>query len=313
MKLFLPNKKFALLLALTIGGRVLAGETTNAVAPVTARDFYNAGTKLLAATNFAEAERMFESSLATQDERIQPPALYNLGHARFAEGAELLKKGPDTPKTLAQGNEAAADGENAIRSVQSALAGNDLSRMIAAYIEGRGARRELRAAEKAVKAAMESYGKTLAAWQRAADDFKSAAELNPSDRNAMHNAKVVQQNIAKLVDSLRKMQAMMGALGRQRQDLGKMLGKLKGRIPAPDAPPGGAGDGDEDDDGSGVQPDSLRGKEENAGREGEQMQVPLSPDQAARILNGIPLDGSRRLPMSDKQGGKPKDKNGRNW
>jgi len=313
MKLFSPNKKFALLIALVVGGQAWAGETTNAVAPVTARDFYNAGTKLLAATNFAEAERMFESSLATQDERIQPPALYNLGHARFAEGAELLKKGPDTPKTLAQGNEAAADGENAIRSVQSALAGNDLSRMIAAYIEGRGARRELRAAEKAVKAAMESYGKTLAAWQRAADDFKSAAELNPSDRNAMHNAKVVQQNIAKLVDSLRKMQAMMGALGRQRQDLGKMLGKLKGRIPAPDAPPGGAGDGDEDDDGSGVQPDSLRGKEENAGREGEQMQVPLSPDQAARILNGIPLDGSRRLPMSDKQGGKPKDKNGRNW
>jgi hypothetical protein len=185
--------------------------------------------------------------------------------------------------------------------------------MISAYIEGRGARRELHAAEKAVQAAMEIFGKTLTKWQRAAEDFKSAAELNPSDTNAAHNAEVVNQNIAMLVDTLQKMQAMAGKIAGQKQQLGQLLGKLKGRIPAQDAPPGGPGDGDEDDDGSGVQPDSLQGKEEKAGRDGQQMQIPLSPDQAGRILNGIPLDGSRRLPMSDKQGGKQKDKNGRNW
>jgi hypothetical protein len=92
-----------------------------------------------------------------------------------------------------------------------------------------------------------------------------------------------------------------------------MLSRLKGQIPAPDAPPGGQGDDDDEDDGSGMQPDSLRGKEENAGRDGQQMQIPLSPDQASQILNGIPLDGSRRLPMTDQQGAKSKDKNGRNW
>ena len=41
---------------------------------------------------------MFQSALAAQDESIQPPALYNLGHVRFAAGGELLKKGPDAQK-----------------------------------------------------------------------------------------------------------------------------------------------------------------------------------------------------------------------
>ncbi len=311
MKMFLPQKKFALLIALTIGCRAWAGEATNAVVPVTARDFYNAGTELLAAKKYADAERMFQSSLAEQDERVQPPALYNLGHTRFAEGVELLKKGPDAQKALAQGDEATTAGASAVRSAESALAGNDLSRMITAYIEGRGARHKLNAAAKAVKAAMETYGKTLSKWQRAVDDFKSAAELNPANTNARHNAEVVDQDIAKLVDSLRKMQEMAGKIAGQKQQLGPLLSKLKGQIPAPDAPPGGPGDGDEDDDG-GVQPDSLQGKEENAGRDGQQMRIPLSPDQAGQILDGISLDGSRRLPMSDKPGAKPKDKHGLN-
>ena len=98
-------------------------------------------------------------------------------------------------------------------------------------------------------------------------------------------------------------------MSKQKLDLGKLLSKLKGQIPAPNAPPGAAGDDDEED----VKPDSLAGQKENASRNGDQMQVPLSPDQAGQILDGLSLDGSRRLPMSDKEGRPPKDKNGRNW
>jgi len=50
-----------------------------------------------------------------------------------------------------------------------------------------------------------------------------------------------------------------------------------------------------------------------AGREGDKMQLQLSPDQASQILNGLSLDGTRRLEMSDKQGAPPKDRKGRNW
>ena len=305
----LPAPALLIPMMLLLGQSVQASPETYFPAPVTARDFYNAGTKLLAGKKFGDAEKLFQSALAAQDERVQPPALFNLGHARFAEGDELLKKGPDAQKVSAQGSAALAAGEQAIRSAESALAENILDKLIAAYVEGRGARHELRTAEKAVSAALETYGKTLQKWQRAVDDFKGAAELNPADTNATRNAELVERRIAKLVDELRQMQEMAGAMGKQRQDLGKLLSNLKGQIPAPNAPPGSAGD-DEDED---VQPDSLAGQKENPSRSGDQMPMTLSPDLAGQILDGLSLDGTRRLPMGDKQSSPPKDKNGRNW
>ena len=295
----------------TTGFQALAGDGTNPIAPATGRDFYNAGTRLLAARKFADAERMFQAALAAQDDSVQPRALYNVGHTRFASGLDRLQQGPDAQKAAARGTAALAAGEHALRQSESALAENNVNRMIDAYLEGRGARRELREAQKAVEAAMESYGKTLEQWLRAANDFKSAAELNPADTNAAHNAEIVERGIAKLVDSVRKMQEMMGMMGRQKQDLGKMLAKLKGSIPAPNAPPGAAGDDDEDD--QGVRPESLAGQQESAGRQGDQLQAPLSPDQASQMLGGLGLDGTRRLEMSDRQGTPLKDRKGRNW
>jgi tetratricopeptide (TPR) repeat protein len=297
-----------LLLALVCQLSARANEATNF--PVTARGFYNAGTQAFAAKNFTEAERLFQSSLAAQDERVQPLALFNLGWTRFAAGLELLKNGPDAGKVVAQGNAALAVGEHAIGTAEAALAENQLDKMIAAYLEGRGARRELREAEKAVQAAMEAYGKTLTRWRRAADDFKGAAELNPADTNAVRNAAAVEQSIAKLVDSLRQMQQMAGKIGGQKEQLGRLLTKLKGQIPAPDAPPGSRGDEDEDEP---PQPDSLAGQKESGGREGDSTTMPLSPEQAGQILDGLGIDGGRPLPMTDKQGAKPKEKTGRNW
>ncbi len=298
--------------AFTPANPLRAGENPTNQPLVTARDFYNAGTRLLETNKFSEAEAMFLSALATQDERVQPRALFNLAHARFAEGVEFLKQGPEANQVLAQGSAAAALGDEAIRSAQSALADRDVERMVDAYIAGRGARRELRMAQKAVEAAMSVFGKTLTKWQRAADDFRSAAELNPADTNATHNAKVVDQNIARLIDTARQLQQLAAKMAGQQQQLSQLLLKLKGQIPAQNAPPGSTGDGDEDDDG-GVQPDSLKGKEENAGRVGERMPISLSPEEAGRLIDSISLDGSRRLPMTDQQGAKPRDKSGRNW
>jgi tetratricopeptide (TPR) repeat protein len=287
--------------------------TTNTVAPVTGRDFYNAGTQLLTEKKYAEAEKMFLSALAMQTEAIQPIALFNLGHARYAEGAELLKKGPDAQQVKTQGNALLAEGERVLVNGEAALAENNLEKMISSYLEGRGVQKELKRAEKVVQAAMETYGKTLAKWQRSADDFTGAAELNSADTNAQHNAELVRQDLAKLIDSLRQMQQMANAMGKQRQDLGKLLSKLKGQIPAPNAPPGSTGEEDDEEEGKEAKPGMLAGKEEKVGSEGQESATPLSPDQAGKILDGISVDGSRRLSMSDKQGTPPKDKNGRNW
>jgi hypothetical protein len=297
--------------------RALAEETTNSTvsasepALVSARDFYNAGTHLLTARKFAEAETLLDSALAAQDDRVQPPAMYNLGLTRFAEGLGFLQQGPDAAKASARGQAALTAGDHAIARAETALAGNDLDALVGAYLEGRGVRHELHEAEKAVRAAMETYGKTLQKWQRADDDFKGAAELNPADTNATRNAAATEQAIAKLIDSLRKMQGMMGAMDQKRQQLGQDLGKLKGRIPAPDAPPGAGGEGDDDD--NETTPGDLTGQKEGAAREGNQMEMQLSPEQAGQILDGLSLDGSRRLSMSDQQGSAPKDRKGRNW
>ena len=113
-------KKIALPIALLASWSGFAFAQTNAPPPVTARDFYNAGTRRLAATNNADAEKMFQSALAAQDESIQPPALYNLGHVRFAAGGELLKKGPDAQKIAVRSTAALAAGETAIRQSESA-------------------------------------------------------------------------------------------------------------------------------------------------------------------------------------------------
>lgn len=299
-----------LLFVLATNRCALADGTTNCPPPVTARDYYNAGTRLLDQGKFAESEGLLISALSAQNERIQPQALYNLGHARFADGAERLKNGPDAQKVSAQGSRALADAEKALAISETALAQNDLDRMIAAYIAGRGARHEVRGAQKAVQAAMETYGNTLRKWRRAADDFKGAAELNPANPNAARNAGIVEQNIARLVDSLRQMQSMNNQLGEKKQELGRMLSRLKGRIPAPNAPPGGFGDEDEDED---LQPSDLAGQEEGVSREGQEQVIPLSPDQAGQILDGLSPDAARRLPMSSQQTAKPKDKNGCNW
>ena len=309
MKPFATLKRLAPAFALIICCRALAGSETNAVAPVTARDFYNAGTRFLATNKFADAEKMFESALAAQDERLQPAALYNLGHVRFDLGADLLKKGPDAQKVAAQGSAVLAAGAEAIGAAQSALDQNDLSKMIAAYLAGRGVRHDLRDAEKAVQTAMETYGSTLRHWRRAADDFKSAAELNPADTNAARNAEIVEQGIAKLVDNLHKMQQMAAALASQHQQMNDVLSRLKGRIPKENMPPGAPGDDDDEDMQSGL----LAGQKENPSREGDQTQPQLSPDEAGQILDGLSLDGTRRLEMSDQQGAPPKDKKGRDW
>ncbi|MGA2245403.1 MAG: hypothetical protein ABSH48_10415 [Verrucomicrobiota bacterium] len=296
---------------LAAGLPAFARNSTNAVAPVTARGFYNAGTQLLADKKYAEAEKMFQAALAAQDDRVQTVALYNVGQTRFASGLERLKQGPDSQKVSGQGRSALTTGEAALRQSEAAVAGRDLDRMIAAYLAGRGARRQLRDAEKAVSAAMETYGKTLDQWLRARDDFKGAAELDRRDTNATHNAEIVDRGIAKLVDTLRQMQSLMGMMGQQRQDLGKMLSKLRGMIPAPDAPPGPGGDDDEDD--QGIKPESLAGQKETVGHQNEQTPVTLSPDQASEILKGLLLDGTRRLQMSEQEGAAPKDRKGRIW
>lgn len=277
--------------------------------PSTPREFYNAGTRELRDGKLREAEASLETALTSQDERLQPPALYNLGHVRFGLGLQELKKGPAGKPTVDRGQSATQAAADAARDADDALASDDVQRMVASYLRGRGARHELKAATRAVRTALKSYGSALEKWERSSGDFKSTVELNPKDADAQQNADTVDRYIARLVDSIREMEQLAAALGSKGDELKDKLRRLKGKIPAPDMPPGAAGDDDDDDEDmpQGQQP----GQKEGASKQGQEMT--LSPEQASWLLNGFKLDSEHRLPMGEQSTAQPKDRSGRTW
>ena len=276
--------------------------------PDTPREFYNAGTRQLGAGKLREAEASLQSTLDSQNQRLQPPALYNLGLVRFGQGVEQLKKGPAAKPTLERGHSAAQQADVALRQANEALGGNDLDKMVAAYMRGRGARKELKAATEAVRRALQMHGAVLTRWERSSGDFKSTLELKSADSDARHNAEVVDRCIAKLVDSVRELEQCANGMGNKSQQLGDALKQLKGRIPAPEMPPGAAGDEEEDED----QPKGPKlGQEEGPSKDGQEM--PMSPEQAGWLLDGYRLDSERRLPMGQLAPGQPKDRSRPTW
>ena len=297
-----------LFFALTTLGATPSAPAPEQAPPATPREFYDAGTRQLRAGKLREAEAALQTALESQNQRLQPPALYNLGLVRFGQGVEEYKKGPAARPTADRARASAQEADAALRQAEDALAGNDVQKMVAAYLRGRGARRELKAATQAVRRALQVYGATLSKWQRASGDFKSAAELNRADSDARANSEIVDRCIAKLVDSLHELQQIARGMGNKNQDLGDALKKLKGRIPAPDMPPGAAGDDDEDEE----QPLGPKpGQEEGPAKEGKE--TTLSPEQAGWILDAYRLDSERRLPMVQGAPAEPRDRSRPTW
>jgi len=303
----------AFTLLLLIVNAASAASSSNSVPaettpPSTPREFFNAGTEKLQEGKLREAEAFLESALSSQVERLQPATLYNLGHVRFQQGVEELKKGPSAEKASARGRRASALADQALNSVDDALAGDDTQKMVAAYLEGHGARKELKAAIAAVQRAMDSYGVVLRRWQRASGDFKSTVELNQSDADAQQNVEDVERCIAKLIDSLHEMEQQSQAMCQKNGELGQKLKKLRGRVPADNMPPGAPGD-DEDED---EQPQGPKpGQQEGPTKDGHEMM--LSPEQAGWLLDTFKLDSERRLPMNEGKPGKPSDRNRPTW
>ena len=276
------------------------------VPPASPREYFNAGTRQLSAGKLREAEASLETALVSQDQRLQPAALYNLGLVRFRQGVEELKKGPAAKPAVARGESATQQGDEALRQAEGALASNDMLRMVAAYMRGRGANKELKGAIEAVQRALKAHGSTLARWERSSGDLKSTLELNSADSDARYNAEIVDRCIAKLVDSIQEMQKCSNGMCNKNQLLSDALKKLKGRIPGPNMPPGDAGDEDEDQD---QQPQP--GQQEGPSKEGQEMT--LSQEQAGWLLDGYRLDSERRLPMGETTPAQPKERSRPTW
>jgi tetratricopeptide (TPR) repeat protein len=275
--------------------------------PSKPREFFNAGTRELNAGKLREAEAYFETALSSQNEQLQTPALYNLGHVRFDQGIEELKKGPSAQSANTLSRVAEQQGEEALQAADAALESNDVQKMVAAYLQGRGKKRELKAAQEAVLKALKAHGTTLAKWERASGDFKSALELDSRQADARHNADVVDRRIAQLVDAICQMKQQCGSCSGMCNKLGDKLKQLKGRIPSSQMPPGAGEDDEDEDQPLGPHPE----QKEVASKAGSEMT--LSPEQAGWLLEGYRLDSERRLPMVQSTTAEPKDRSRKTW
>jgi len=275
-------------------------------ASASARDLYNAGTRALTGRRWAAAESLLQAALAKQDDRLQPRTLYNLGAARFAAGAEELTQAPAA--SAAQAAAATRAGAAALETVQAALRETERQRLVDAYLRGRGAQRELRAARKAVARAMAVYGNTLARWRRALGDFEGAAELQPAAADAAQNAAALREAIARLVDSLREQQQQAGQMSAAAGALGEQMQQLRGKIPANALPPGAANGEDEE-----PEPGLLAGPSEPPVQSGQELDVRLAPDEASRLVDSLTGNGERLLPLGREGSNAPPLKVQKPW
>jgi len=298
----------AMLCALTLA-ELRAEEPAQPAAPETSPGQFNAGTRQLRDGKLAAAEALLQNAVAGQDARVQPRALYNLGWTRVAEGAEILKEGKDAKgrATVTHANNLTAAAGEAVRQIDEALSSANEQQMVAAYLRGGGVHREINAATKAVRQALAAQQQTLAKWQRAAGDFRSAAELSGADADATYNAEATERAIAALIDKLTQLQQAAARMAAAGKELGEKLQELKGKIPAPDMPPGAPGDDAEDENLPGLQP----GQQEGATKTGDEMKI--SPGEAEQMLNGYKLGGDHPLRWGDEGKKKPSNQTGKNW
>jgi Ca-activated chloride channel family protein len=305
----LPHATLILLLTgVLYTDTALSAATNDPPEPRNPREFYNAGTRQLNNTNLNQAESLLQTAVASNDPRVQPIALFNLGHTRFRQGVEALKEiaNGQVEKRTQVASQSIGD---VLVSGHNALDSNNMDAIIAAYRRGRGVRKELKSLTQAVKKALDTHSSVLLRWQRASGDFKSAFELDPSDTASKTNADLVDSNIAQLIDMLQREQNASMALKSGSEKLKRMMADLKKRLPE-DSEEGKDDGGDEEEENEKPK-EPKKGDQEAPGQEGKEKN--MDREEAMRLIESLKLDANRKLPMGMEQTGTPKDNNGRNW
>jgi len=307
----------AVLAAICVAGFAFGDDTDPDHLP-TPRQLYNEGTARLREGKLREAESRLQSAVATQDERVQVAALYNLGHVRFQDGEKDRTNAPASKPVREATDRATQWADDALRQIDAALPGSDVRQMVEAYKRGRGARKELKSAIEAVQKAMDAYGAVLTKWRRSSGDFHSAHELQPSNSDAQTNGELVDRAIAKLMDEMKQAMMMQGSgeMTEKREELRKKMAELKKKIPGDmqDQIKNPGGDEEEDEDGAGQRErkEPKPGQEEGPNKPGRE--IKMTAEDAARLLGMLKLDADRKLSIGGTdETSKPQNRKGRDW
>ena len=296
------------LLALTI----LAATPALAVQR-SARELYNEGAAKLVKGELREAETALREAAATNSENVQPLALYNLGHVRFAQGTETLKGEGNRQQLLGSADAACVVAEEAIRKGTPAAEGDDLQQIIGAYMEARAARKELRVSRDDTQRTIDLLGSALSRWRRSVGDFQSAAELDAKNEDATFNADIVERKIAELLKFKKQTEQRSESVGSQREKIKELMKKLRGKIPKGMM---SESDDEEDDDDEGEKGEPKIGEKQQQRIGGEREVSPemarwLKETMKRRTMSLGNEEGEGFRPSDEQR--KPAQRKGKDW
>ena len=184
-----------------------------------ARELYNDGVTKLGKGELRDAEMSLRKAAGADVETVQPLALYNLGHVRFRQGEETLKGEGNREQLLDSSAAAVAVAEEAIRGGARALENDALQEIIAAYMDARAARKDLRFSRDETSRTMGLIGSAMERWRRSVGDFHSALELDAANGDAKTNAEVVERKIADLLKFKKELEQKSEQVAEEREKI----------------------------------------------------------------------------------------------
>ncbi len=280
-----------------------------------ARGLYNDGVAKLGKGELRDAEMSLRKAAGAEVEAVQPLALYNLGHVRFQQGEEMLKGEGNRGQLLDASAAACTVAEEAIRNGGRALENDAVQEIIAAYMDARAARKDLRFSRDETSRTMGLIGSAMERWRRSVGDFYSALELDAANADAKINAEVVERKIAELLKFKKELEQKSEQVAEEREKIKEMMKKMRGKIPKEMQR---ESDDEEDDD------DEEEKKEEPKPGEKQQQRIgsdrEVSPDMARWLKEtmkrrtmslGTKQEGEGFKPTEEQR--KPQQRKGRNW
>jgi tetratricopeptide (TPR) repeat protein len=279
-----------------------------------ARELYNDGVKKLGKGELRDAEMSLRRAAGGDAEAVQPLALYNLGHVRFRQGEETMKGEGNRQQLLDSSAAAVAVAEEAIRNGGRALESDAVQEIIAAYMDARAARKDLRFSRDETSRTMGLIGSALERWRRSVGDFHSSLELDASNGDAKINAEVVERKIEELLNFKRQLEQQSERVAQEREKIKEAMKKLRGKIPKEMQR---ESDDEEDDDDPDEKKDPQIGEKQQQ-RIGSDREV--SPDMARWLKEtmkrrtmqlGTKQEGEGFKPTEEQR--KPMQRKGHDW
>jgi hypothetical protein len=304
---------------------IVLGGAGGVAASHPAHGLYNEGVTKLAGNELREAETAFRRAVETNYDRVQPAALYNLGHVRFLQGKETLKGEGNRQQLLDSSDAATAFAEEVIRHVTPIAESDDVNELIGAYMEARAARKRLRLTKEQSTRELDLLGSALFRWRRSVGDFRSAHELNRANTDASFNADVVERHIEELLKFKRKLEEQQGNGGKQREKLKELMKCMRGKIPKDMQRGSDEEEDDEEDEPQGDQPPEGETAKQQQQRIGSDREIDRDmlrvlkekmPQRTMSVGQDEEMGGEREMQGLRPDGQKPrepKSRKGRDW